>query len=436
MSALLRQEPLGKGGGEGFRFHFLRPTACSIRTMSPPPTPKYLYQLWYAEREDGGTSSPPPTPSSTPHLFLCCGRWRIPNSTSLFMAVSLLVTLTTIHSVIILLALLHPALLAASFTLEALTWYTLYATISKDPGLLPRHVTSLCQDLPAPSPDALGGEFFLSHALATEGSGERVEVRYCTHCRIWRPPGAYHCKLCAWCVSHMDHHCSVLGTCIGAGNLFYFYLLQLLLPLTQAFALGHCAAIVARVVQGGGSGLSPLLDSAAAPGVLGLVVFSITTLSTASICTTAVAGLVVVGMKARRAGAGVGDGGGEVDFTSNVQPLIRALQIATNAYSSSSSSSSSSPPSSVCGDPPGSWAAICSDALAESMGSTGWLGLARELANAKVKGGRSGVGGVKGVLMGWDMLPQGLCPPPSFPTLPPAMASTTQSRTPDETLST
>ena len=110
------------------------------------------------------------------------------------MAAALLCALTTLHVVLILLAFLHPALLALSFTLEALTWYTFFASVSSDPGLLPKHITSLCQDLPSPNPDALGGEYFLSHALV-KVSGESVEVRYCTHCRIWRPPRAHHCKV-------------------------------------------------------------------------------------------------------------------------------------------------------------------------------------------------------------------------------------------------
>ena len=39
--------------------------------------------------------------------------------------------------------------------------------------------------------------------------------RYCHTCKIVRPPGASHCPACDYCVKGFDHHCGVLGICVG-----------------------------------------------------------------------------------------------------------------------------------------------------------------------------------------------------------------------------
>ena len=46
----------------------------------------------------------------------------------------------------------------------------------------------------------------------------------------WKPDRAHHCSICDRCVRQMDHHCPLVGTCIGYENhksffLFCFYLL-------------------------------------------------------------------------------------------------------------------------------------------------------------------------------------------------------------------
>eukprot|EP00659_Diplonema_papillatum_P015395 gene15395-23540_t len=46
--------------------------------------------------------------------------------------------------------------------------------------------------------------------------------RYCTSCNLLRPPRAAHCYVCNVCVDEYDHHCGLLGTCIGVRNYRYF----------------------------------------------------------------------------------------------------------------------------------------------------------------------------------------------------------------------
>jgi hypothetical protein len=44
------------------------------------------------------------------------------------------------------------------------------------------------------------------------------KARYCSTCKITRPPLSSHCKFCNACVINFDHHCTVINQCIGARN--------------------------------------------------------------------------------------------------------------------------------------------------------------------------------------------------------------------------
>lgn len=55
-------------------------------------------------------------------------------------------------------------------------------------------------------------------------SASMTQIKYCDTCRIYRPPRTSHCKECDRCVSGYDHHCSLLGTCIGRNNYRHFFL--------------------------------------------------------------------------------------------------------------------------------------------------------------------------------------------------------------------
>jgi palmitoyltransferase ZDHHC9/14/18 len=107
-----------------------------------------------------------------------------------------------------------PALHYVGDGLLLLGWALFAWLVTCDPGILPRHATAL---------PAITGELelarqaemlkrykypILSQALY---GNQWVEVKLCTTCRIWRPPGAHHCGSCNSCVEGFDHHCGVLG---------------------------------------------------------------------------------------------------------------------------------------------------------------------------------------------------------------------------------
>ncbi|CAD8048609.1 unnamed protein product [Paramecium sonneborni] len=52
--------------------------------------------------------------------------------------------------------------------------------------------------------------------------GEYFQERFCSKCKVIRPPKTSHCYNCNNCVKMYDHHCTFMSNCIGQRNYKYF----------------------------------------------------------------------------------------------------------------------------------------------------------------------------------------------------------------------
>lgn len=62
-------------------------------------------------------------------------------------------------------------------------------------------------------------ETYIKHTYTVKSSGL---IRYCAHCKLWKPDRCHHCSSCKTCVLKMDHHCPWFATCIGFRNHKFF----------------------------------------------------------------------------------------------------------------------------------------------------------------------------------------------------------------------
>ena len=73
---------------------------------------------------------------------------------------------------------------------------------------------------------------------------------HCDICDVDRPRGALHCYDCGVCVMGLDHHCPVIGKCVGAKNIGNF---QVLLGAVAANLVLITVLSIAAMVGGGRS---------------------------------------------------------------------------------------------------------------------------------------------------------------------------------------
>jgi len=54
--------------------------------------------------------------------------------------------------------------------------------------------------------------------LAFERVLKKMNIRFCLHCQMFKPPRSHHCRKCGKCILKLDHHTDFLGNCVGFYN--------------------------------------------------------------------------------------------------------------------------------------------------------------------------------------------------------------------------
>jgi hypothetical protein len=115
------------------------------------------------------------------------------------------------------------ATLAVTVVLTLLTLLVLLFAVTCDPGIVP--------------PASVTGDWReLDEVVEEEVKGLVVRRTVCRTCRVLRPPRSGHCARCDTCVREYDHHCGVLGACVGERTFRFFAL------------FGVCGAALAGVM--------------------------------------------------------------------------------------------------------------------------------------------------------------------------------------------
>eukprot|EP00931_Biecheleriopsis_adriatica_P091725 TRINITY_DN65606_c0_g1_i1.p1 TRINITY_DN65606_c0_g1~~TRINITY_DN65606_c0_g1_i1.p1 ORF type:complete len:267 (-),score=25.95 TRINITY_DN65606_c0_g1_i1:255-1055(-) len=110
--------------------------------------------------------------------------------------------------------------LAIIMSLFVITWF---GAVYHGPGR-PKEGDRTLPNQKAQLPAALA-DAFASGKHCVSGPSFDGKEEWCGKCSSWKPPLASHCKICDRCCFFLDHHCTLIGKCVGFRNLRNFIVL-------------------------------------------------------------------------------------------------------------------------------------------------------------------------------------------------------------------
>eukprot|EP00759_Apiculatamorpha_spiralis_P015016 PhF_6_TR21703/c0_g1_i2/m.30997/K16675/ZDHHC9_14_18; palmitoyltransferase ZDHHC9/14/18 len=126
-----------------------------------------------------------------------------------------------------------------------------------EPGYIPR------PEHPAPPPPG-------NSIVETLPNGTPITRVWCTTCKIIRPIGTSHCRSCDACVRGFDHHCFIVGACIGERNVRWFVLFLIFTWMATIRATYYCIT-TPFVGEGNNTVLRPFVFMVLLPCDFGLI---------------------------------------------------------------------------------------------------------------------------------------------------------------------
>eukprot|EP00397_Hematodinium_sp_SG-2012_P043685 GEMP01048618.1.p1 GENE.GEMP01048618.1~~GEMP01048618.1.p1 ORF type:complete len:346 (-),score=16.69 GEMP01048618.1:487-1524(-) len=117
-----------------------------------------------------------------------------------------------------------------------------------NPGIIPRNLNTNDGDEMIYPGHRYHTRYYMVHGVV-------LKQKYCSSCKIYRPPRSKHCVLCDNCVLRFDHHCMILGTCVGLHNYRWFLVLIYCGNLLAVVAMTVSISLLWSIIQRDSSGI-------------------------------------------------------------------------------------------------------------------------------------------------------------------------------------
>ncbi|CAJ0930011.1 unnamed protein product, partial [Mesorhabditis belari] len=178
--------------------------------------------------------------------FFCNGRFITSRQSGVFLfTVFLISTTLTLFFVFESYFLFHEVFFLLPFIAAVLALFVLsnlFRTSFMDPGILPRATNLEVIEDERLDPVTMGDPARgAPRTRQVAIRGQLLRLKYCSTCRLFRPPRSSHCSICDNCVLNFDHHCPWVGNCVGARNYRYFYFFITSLIVLILFIFTCCA---------------------------------------------------------------------------------------------------------------------------------------------------------------------------------------------------